>query len=142
MFPNPIFNICIYKQDMILNNQQGLICYKTKPNQTKYSSRFVLNSLNSDLFKDLSAGQKWFFHYNSLYFIFILWKQILKAFSFASISQLYLQQPSLSFDDLYTASLISSKWIFPYSVTSLFSVFHQLLDPSLYLYFNMMFKKI
>ena len=25
----------VYKQDMALNNAQGLICYKTQPNQSK-----------------------------------------------------------------------------------------------------------
>ena len=31
--PNPIYLICMYKKDLALNNRQGLICYKTQPNQ-------------------------------------------------------------------------------------------------------------
>ena len=29
-----VYMIYIYKMDLALNNQQGLICFKTKPNQT------------------------------------------------------------------------------------------------------------
>ena len=49
---------------------------------------------------------------------------------------LYFQQPSISFDDLNKAPLISSKWTFLNSVTLLFSVFQHLLDLSLYPCFN------
>ena len=27
--------VCVYKKDLVLNNLQWLICYKTKPNPTK-----------------------------------------------------------------------------------------------------------
>ena len=33
--PNHIYLIYMYKQDLALNNQQWLICHKTQPNQTK-----------------------------------------------------------------------------------------------------------
>ena len=34
--PNPIYLIYMYKEDLALNNLQGLICwYAMKPNQTK-----------------------------------------------------------------------------------------------------------
>ena len=31
---NDIFLILMYKQDLALNNHQGLICHKSKPHQT------------------------------------------------------------------------------------------------------------
>ena len=38
--PNPKYLICMYKEDLALNNLQWLICHKTQPNQmcqrTKY----------------------------------------------------------------------------------------------------------
>ena len=34
-------HVHVYKQDLALNNLQGLICYKTQPNQTKL---FLLNN--------------------------------------------------------------------------------------------------
>ena len=30
-----LYLIYMYKRDLVLNNLQGLICHKTKPNQTK-----------------------------------------------------------------------------------------------------------
>ena len=35
MFTNYIYLIDMYKKDLALNNQQWLVCHKTKPNQTK-----------------------------------------------------------------------------------------------------------
>ena len=35
VYINHVYLIYMYKQDLALNNQQVLICYKTKPNQTK-----------------------------------------------------------------------------------------------------------
>ena len=29
----------MHKEDLALNNLQGLICHKTKPNQTKYTDK-------------------------------------------------------------------------------------------------------
>ena len=34
--PTPIYLIYMYKEDLVLNNQQGLICHKTYPNQILY----------------------------------------------------------------------------------------------------------
>ena len=34
--PNPIYLIYMYKEDLALNNQQGSICQKAKPNQILY----------------------------------------------------------------------------------------------------------
>ena len=34
--PNPLYLIYIYKEDLVLNNLQWLICHKTKPNQILY----------------------------------------------------------------------------------------------------------
>ena len=34
--PNHIYLIYMYKEDLILNNLQWLICHKTKPNQIIY----------------------------------------------------------------------------------------------------------
>ena len=31
VYKSYIFDICMYKQDLALNNKQGLICYKTQP---------------------------------------------------------------------------------------------------------------
>ena len=42
-------------------------------------------------------------------------KQVLKAFNFASNSQLYFQQSSLLFDDFCEGPLIFPKWTFPYN---------------------------
>ena len=39
-----IYSIYIYKGDVLLNNQQWLICHKTIPNQTK---SYVLLTLNN-----------------------------------------------------------------------------------------------
>ena len=33
--PNHIYLIYVYKEDLVLNDLQLLICHKTKPNQTK-----------------------------------------------------------------------------------------------------------
>ena len=35
MFTNYMYLIYMYKQDLTLNNLQGLICHKTKTNQIK-----------------------------------------------------------------------------------------------------------
>ena len=34
--PNPAYLICMYKEDVPLNNLQWLICHKTHPNQIRY----------------------------------------------------------------------------------------------------------
>ena len=34
--PNPIYLIYMYKEDLALNNLQVLICHKTQPNQILY----------------------------------------------------------------------------------------------------------
>ena len=41
MFTNPIYLIYMYKEDLALNNQQGLICHQTKPNPGHYIVEFV-----------------------------------------------------------------------------------------------------
>ena len=32
IFTNPIYSIYVYKEDLAVNNLQGFICHKTKPN--------------------------------------------------------------------------------------------------------------
>ena len=109
-----------------------------RPQFTKYFTPFVfLDSLDPSLFKDLSTGQKWLFHYNSLKFTFISRKQLLKAFSFGSSSQFsyilncfFIIQWSLrtSFDISLVGVPSFNNFIFCFS-----AVFY----PSLYLCFNM-----
>ena len=41
--PNLIYLICIYKEDLALNNLQQLTCHKTKPNQTYYGEVEYVN---------------------------------------------------------------------------------------------------
>ena len=35
VYQSYVFDIYMHKQDLVLNNLQYLICYKTKPNETK-----------------------------------------------------------------------------------------------------------
>ena len=66
IFTNHIFNIYIYKQDLALNNQQWLICYKTKPNQKEYKCRYdwVGKLIHRELRKKLKFDHtdKWYMH--------------------------------------------------------------------------------
>ena len=34
--PNNIYLVCVFKNDLALNNLQWLICHETQPNQTIY----------------------------------------------------------------------------------------------------------
>ena len=34
--PSPIYSIYMYKEELVLNNQQWLICHKTQRNQILY----------------------------------------------------------------------------------------------------------
>ena len=45
MFTNNIYLIYIYQPDLVLNNQQWLICYKTQPNQLA----FMIASFGSEI---------------------------------------------------------------------------------------------
>ena len=46
----------VYKDDLVLNNQQQLICYKTQPNQTNtWNHLTVCNQMSSGLFKNSIA---------------------------------------------------------------------------------------
>ena len=36
MFTNHVYLVYMYKEDLALNNQQWLICYKSQPNQILY----------------------------------------------------------------------------------------------------------
>ena len=48
-YPNPLYSIYMYKEDLVLNNQQWLICHKTKPNPLyliyMYKEDLALNNL-------------------------------------------------------------------------------------------------
>ena len=41
VFTNHVFNIYMYKKDLALDNQQRLICHKTKPNLIIYDTKYI-----------------------------------------------------------------------------------------------------
>ena len=41
IFTNHIYLIYMYKQDLVYNNLQGLICHKIQPTNKKYSEIFT-----------------------------------------------------------------------------------------------------
>ena len=67
-----------------------------------------------------------------IHFMFILKEQVIKTYSFV----FSFQKPSLLFHFLCKAPFIVLKRTFPHSITLLFSIFLQLLDPSFYACFN------
>ena len=46
---NPVYSMNMYKQDLALNNLQGLKRYKTKPSQTKLNPVYLMNMYKQDL---------------------------------------------------------------------------------------------
>ena len=57
MFTNHIYLIHMNKPDLALNNQQWLICHKTKPNQTKDVQYFsqILSALDGVIFGGIDS---------------------------------------------------------------------------------------
>ena len=49
IFTNHIYLVDVYKKDLALNNRQWLICYKTKPNQTKPNHIYLIYMYKEDL---------------------------------------------------------------------------------------------